>query len=234
MTDISAISAAAPSGAEGQIILLTLSVAARAVLFGLPVAIILALALNRLFAPGRLMLNVLVNLPLMLPPVVTGWLLLLLFGRHGPAGIWLASHLNVHLPFTTAGAVLACMVMTLPLMVRAIRQGFDLVDPGLLEAAKTLGAGPVDRFNSITLPIAAPGILAGMAIAFTACIGEFGAVITFAASIPGETQTLPLAIFASLSRPDGEALAMHLSLYAIALATLGFVASEFAMRKLRR
>lgn len=223
-----------PTRAEAEIVLLTLGVAARAVLLSIPLALLLAALLKRLPGPLRVALNMLVNLPLMLPPVVVGWLLLITLGKRGLAGAWLFAHLGITLAFTTAGAVLACMVMTLPLLVRAFRQGLDAVDPGLLEAARTLGAGPVDRFNSVTLPIAAPGLLAGIVMAFTACLGEFGAVITFAASIPGETRTLPLAIYAALSEPGGEAVAMRLSVFAIFLAGFGFALSEAVLRGMRR
>lgn len=222
-----------PTRDEISIILLTVGVASRAVLFGIPLALMLAVALWRLPGPVRVVLNVLINLPLVLPPVVVGWLLLLSFGRRGPVGAWLLAHFGITLPFTTGGAVLACMVMTLPLMVRGFRLGLDAVDPKLLEAARTLGAGPADRFTSITLPIAAPGLMAGIVLAFTACLGEFGAVITFAASIPGETRTLPLAIFAALNDPAGEAMAMRLAIFSLVLAAGGFAVSEIALKRLK-
>ncbi len=212
---------------------LTLGVAARAVGFGLPLAILTALLLSGTRFPGRSLLDALVHLPLVVPPVVTGWLLLLVFGVHGPVGAWLQGVFGIRLPFTTAGASLACAVMSFPLMVRAVRLSLDAVDRGLRDAARTLGAGTIDRLFSITLPLAAPGIVVGALVGFAASLGEFGAVITFAASIPGETQTLPLAIYAALQSPGGEATAARLSLVSVGLAIAGLLAADFADRRLR-
>ena len=161
----------------------------------------LAFALARGRFPGRILVDAIAHLPLVLPPVVVGWLLLLLLGLHGPIGAWLYAVFGVRLVFTKAGAVLACAVMILPLMLRAIRLSLEAVDPGLEQAARTLGAGGCDRFATVTLPLAAPGVLVGAIIGFAASLGEFGAVITFAANIPGQTQTLPLAIYAALQVP---------------------------------
>jgi molybdate transport system permease protein len=212
---------------------LTLGVAARAVGFGLPVALLAAWVLARCRFPGHFLVNALAHLPLVLPPVVTGWLLLLLFGVRGPVGAWLQATFGVRLVFTTAGASLACAVMVFPLMLRAIRQSLDTIDPRLEQAASSLGAGVLDRFVSITLPLAAPGVLIGALTGFVASLGEFGAVITFAASIPGQTQTLPLAIYAAMQVPGGEAAAARLSLISIALALVGLLAAEWIGRRLR-
>ncbi len=213
---------------------LTLGVAARAVGFGLPVAILAALLLSGARFPGRPLVDAVVHLPLVVPPVVTGWLLLLVFGVHGPVGAWLQAAFGVRLAFTTAGASLACAVMSFPLMVRAVRLSLDAVDGGLRDAARTLGAGAIDRLFTITLPLAAPGIVVGALVGFAASLGEFGAVITFAASIPGETQTLPLAIYAALQSPGGEATAARLSLVSVGFAIVGLLAADLADRRLRR
>jgi molybdate transport system permease protein len=219
---------------EWQAVRLSLVVAGRSVLFGLPLAVLAALAIARGRFPGRALLDAVVHLPLVLPPVVVGWGLLLLFGVHGPVGAWLQDWFGVRLVFTTAGAALATAVMAFPLMVRAIRLSLEGVDPGLEAAARTLGAGPVDRFVTVTLPLMAPGILAGAVIAFAAGLGEFGAVITFASSIPGQTQTLPLAIYAATQVPGGEATAAKLSLVSFTLAIAGLLLSEVIARRMRR
>ena len=213
--------------------MLTLDVSARATLGGLPVAIGLAFALARGRFPGRILLDALAHLPLVLPPVVVGWLLLLIFGLHGPIGAWLYSLLGVRLVFTKGGAVLACAVMILPLMLRAIRLSLEAIDPGLEQAAHTLGAGALDRFATVTLPLAAPGVLVGAVIGFAASLGEFGAVITFAANIPGQTQTLPLAIYTALQVPGGEETAARLSLVSVVLAVVFLVAAEALNRRVR-
>ncbi len=170
---------------------------------------------------------------MVLPPVVIGWLLLLLLGVRGPIGAWLNAWFGIRLVFTTEGAAIACAVMTLPLMVRAVRLSIEAIDPGLEQAAQTLGAGRLDRFLTITLPLALPGILSGAIVGYVAALGEFGAVITFAANIPGETQTLPLAIYAALQTPDGEATAAKLALVSILLAVGGLAAAEWAGRRTR-
>jgi len=184
--------------------------------------------------PGRFVLHALVHLPLVLPPVVTGWLLLLVFGLHGPAGAWLNRWFGIRLVFTEAGASLACAVMVFPLMVRAIRLSLDAIDPRLQQAARTLGAGGLRRFVSITLPLAAPGVLTAAVLGYTASLGEFGAVITFAASIPGQTRTLPLAIYAALESPGGEAVAARLAMLSIGLALGGLLLAEVFASRSRR
>ncbi len=201
---------------------------------GLPVALAVAFLLARGRFPGRAALDALVHLPMVLPPVVVGWLLLLLFGVRGPIGALLQDWFAIRLVFTANGAALACAVMAFPLMVRAIRLSLEAVDPGLEQAARTLGAGPLDRFLTVTLPLAAPGVLVGGIVGYAACLGEFGAVITFAANIPGQTQTLPLAIYAALQTPGGEAVAARLSLVSVVLAVCGLLLAEWAGRRLRR
>lgn len=218
---------------EWQAVWLTLDVSGRATAFGLPVALGLAFVLARCRFPGRALLDATAHLPLVLPPVVVGWLLLLLFGLHGPVGAALYGWFGVRLVFTKAGAVLACAVMILPLMLRTIRLSLEAVDPGLEQAARTLGAGAWDRFLTVTLPLAAPGVLVGAIIGFAASLGEFGAVITFAANIPGQTQTLPLAIYSALQSPGGEATAARLSLISVALAVVFLLVAEGLGRRLR-
>jgi len=207
-------------------------VALRAVGYGLPLAVLMAWVLARCRFPGRSVLNAVVHLPLVLPPVVTGWLLLILFGVRGPVGVLLYDWFGIRLVFTTAGAALACGVMVFPVMVRSVRLSLEAADPGLEQAARTLGAGRIDRFFNVTLPLASPGILVGAIVAYATALGEFGAVITFAANIPGQTQTLPLAIYAALQAPGGESRAAELSLVAFALALVGLLASEWASRRL--
>lgn len=209
-------------------------VAARAVAFALPLALLAAWALARGRFPGRALLDAIVHLPLVLPPVVVGWLLLLVFGVRGPVGAVLLHWFGIRLAFTSAGASLACGVMAFPLAVRAIRLSLEAIDPGLEQAARTLGAGPLDRFATVTLPLAAPGLLVGGIVAYAASLGEFGAVITFAADIPGQTQILPLAIYTALQVPGGEATAARLSVVSVILALAGLGVAEFLGRRLGR
>jgi molybdate transport system permease protein len=213
--------------AELQVLAVSLIVAAKALLV-LPFAVAAAFALARPRLPGRLVWDGLVHLPLILPPVLVGFLLLALFGRHGALGGIL------DLAFTQNGAALATAVMIFPLLVRSIRLSFEATDRRLLDAAAMLGAGPWDRFFTIALPLAWPGILAGVVTAFAAAMGEFGAVITFAANIPGETRTLPLAIYQLLQQPEGEAQAWRLALISLSLAFAGLVAAEALQRWARR
>jgi len=203
---------------EWDAVRLSLAVAMRAVLFGMPLAVGAAWLLSRGRFWGRPVLDAVVHLPLVLPAVVTGWLLLVLFGIRGPLGGPLLHWFGVRLVFTTAGAALATAVMAFPLMVRAVRLSLDAVDPGLEAAARTLGAGPLDRFFTVTLPLILPGILSGGVVAFAAGLGEFGAVITFASNIPGETRTLPLAIYTATQTVDGEATAAKLAVVSFTLA----------------
>lgn len=218
---------------EWTAVALSLGVAGRSVILGLPVALVLAWVLARTRFPGRAALDAVVHLPMVLPPVVVGWLLLLLLGVRGPVGSWLHNVFGIRLVFTAEGAAIACAVMSLPLMVRAIRLSIEAIDPGLEQAARTLGAGRLDRFMTITLPLALPGVISAAIVGYVASLGEFGAVITFAANIPGETQTLPLAIYAALQTPDGEATAAKLALVSIVLAVAGLAAAEWAGRRSR-
>ncbi len=211
---------------EHQAVVLTLHIALLAVAGALPLAVLAAILLARGRFPGRFLLNAAVHLPLMLPPVVTGWLLLLVFGIQGPVGARLLHWFGIRLVFTEAGAALACGVMVFPLMVRAIRLSLEAIDPNLEQAARTLGAHALDRFVSITLPLAAPGVLAAAVLGYTASLGEFGAVITFAANIPGQTRTLPLAVYAALETPGGEAQAARLALMSVSLALGGLLLAE--------
>ncbi|HEY8538782.1 MAG TPA: molybdate ABC transporter permease subunit [Steroidobacteraceae bacterium] len=220
--------------AELDAVRLSLSIAARSVIVSLPIAIVVAWLLTRGRLRGRVVLDAIVHLPLVLPPVVVGYVLLLLFGVRGPIGQWLDQAFGIRLVFTSSGAALATAVMTFPLMVRAIRLSLEAVDPGLEDAARTLGAGPWDRFFTITLPLMVPGILAGAVTAFAAGLGEFGAVITFVSNIPGETRTLPLALYTALQTPGGEALAARLASISFALGLCGLLVAEFLARRMRR
>jgi molybdate transport system permease protein len=219
---------------ELEALRLSLYVALRSVALGLPLAIIAACLLSRARFFGRTMFDAIVHLPLVLPPVVVGYVLLLLFGTRGPLGGWLLSTFGIRLAFTSAGAALATAVMTFPLMVRAVRLSLEAIDPRLEDAARTLGAGPIDRFFTITVPLMAPGIVAGAIIAFAAGLGEFGAVITFASNIPGETRTLPLALYTALQTPNGDAIAARLAGLSFGLGLAGLVLAECVSRALRR
>jgi molybdate transport system permease protein len=213
---------------------LSLAVALRAVAINLLPAVIIAWLLTRRRFPGRMLLDAFVHLPLVLPPVVVGYLLLLLLGTRGPLGGWLDRYFDVQLTFSTMGAAVATAVMSFPLMVRAMRISLENVDTGLEEAARTLGASAWRRFRTITLPLMLPGVLAGAVTAFAAGLGEFGAVITFVSNIPGETRTLPLALYTALQSPDGDATAARLALLSLSLGLAGLLASEFLARRLRR
>lgn len=213
---------------------LSLRVALWATVLSLPLGLAVAWLLARRRFPGHGLLNGLVHLPLILPPVVTGYLLLLAFGRRGVMGAWLHEVLGITLAFRWTGAVLAAAVMAFPLMVRAIRLSFEAVDPKLEEAAATLGAGRLAVFVTVTLPLILPGVLAGAVLAFAKAMGEFGATITFVANIPGETQTLPTAIYTFLQVPGGDATALRLVLLSIAVAMLALGLSEWLARRVAR
>ncbi|WP_439551945.1 molybdate ABC transporter permease subunit [Falsiroseomonas sp.] len=219
---------------EWQAVRLSVEVAARSVAVSLLPAIAVAWLLARGRFPGRMLLDALVHLPLVVPPVVVGWGLLMLFGIRGPIGAPLHDWFGIRLVFTTEGAALATAVMSFPLIVRAVRLGLEAVDPGLEAAARTLGAGPVDRFVTVTLPLMSPGILAGTVTAFAAGLGEFGAVITFASNIPGETQTLPLAIYSATQTPGGEGVAARLAFVSFTLAVGGLLLAEVIARRMHR
>jgi molybdate transport system permease protein len=222
------------SDAEFEALNLSLQVALRSVLCSLPLAIAVAWLLTRRRFSGRALLDAFVHLPMVLPPVMIGYVLLLLFGVRGPIGHWLYQHFGIRTAFTTGGAALATAVMAFPLMVRTIRVALENVDRGLEEAARTLGAGPLDRFLSVTLPLMAPGILAGAVTAFVASLGEFGAVITFAGNVPGQTRTLPIALYSALQTPDGGAEAARIALLSFALGLVGLFAAELLARGLRQ
>ncbi len=213
---------------------LSLKVSFWAVLLSLPIGIATAWLLARARFPGRQLLNGLVHLPLILPPVVTGYLLLLAFGRRGPLGALLHDLFGVTLAFNWTGAALAAAIMAFPLMVRAIRLSIEAVDPGLEQAAATLGASRLRVFLTVTLPLTAPGILAGAILAFAKAMGEFGATITFVSNIPGRTQTLPSAVYAFLQVPGAEASALRLVLLSVALAMGALIASELLARRMNR
>jgi molybdate transport system permease protein len=219
--------------AELDALRLSLDVAARSVLFSLPFAVLIAWLLTRGRFAGRWLLDAFVHLPLVLPPVAIGYVLLLIFGNHGPVGGWLHDRLGIQLAFTTAGAALATAVMAFPLMVRAIRLALENVDPGLEAAARTLGARALDRFLTITLPLMLPGVIAGAVTAFAAGLGEFGAVITFAANIPGVTRTIPLALYTAIQSPGGDDQALRLAIVSFVLGLLGLLLAETLARRAR-
>jgi molybdate transport system permease protein len=219
---------------EWTALMLSLRVAFWATLVSLPFGILAAHALARWSFPGKAALNVAVHLPLILPPIVTGYLLLITFGRRGYVGEWLYDVTGFTFAFRWTGAALAAAVMAFPLMVRAIRLSIEAVDARLESAAGTLGASPVWVFATITLPLALPGVLAGAIIAFAKALGEFGATITFVGNIPGETQTIPTAIHEALQVPGGEGAAFRLVIVAIVVATGAIVASEWVGRAVAR
>lgn len=210
---------------------LSLRVALWATLISLPFGVVVALALARGHFWGKQILNGLVHLPLILPPVATGYVLLMLFGRKGPVGAFLDDTFGMVLAFRWTGAVLAAAVMAFPLMVRAIRLSIEAVDPKLEDAARTLGANRWWTFVTITLPLILPGILAGAILAFAKAMGEFGATITFVSNIPGETQTLPSAIYAFLQVPGGDASALRLLIVSVIIAVAALVLSEIMARR---
>jgi molybdate transport system permease protein len=219
---------------EWTAVRLSLRVATWATLGSLPLGVLVALALARGRFRGREILNGLVHLPLILPPVVTGYLLLVTFGRRGPAGRFLEETFGIVLAFRWTGAALACAVMAFPLMVRAIRLAIEAVDPRLEEAAGTLGANRTWTFLVVTLPLILPGVLAGAILGFAKAMGEFGATITFVSNIPGETQTLPSAIYSLLQVPGGEAGALRLTLVSVAVAMAALFAAETVSRRVAR
>ena len=219
---------------EWLAVALSIKVSLWATVLSLPFGLWIGWLLARRRFFGQTALNAAVHLPLILPPVVTGYLLLLAFGRHGPAGRVLESVFGLILAFRWTGAVLAAAVMAFPLLVRAIRLSFEAVDPRLEQAAATLGASPPMVFLTVTLPLILPGIIAGSVLAFAKAMGEFGATITFVANIPGQTQTMPTAIFALLQVPDGDAQAFRMVLISIGIAVAAVVGSELMARAVSR
>ncbi|MDB5703980.1 MAG: molybdate transporter permease subunit [Sphingomonas bacterium] len=219
---------------EWIIVGLSLKVGAVAMAVTLPIAFGLAWILARWRFPGKILLDAVVHLPLVVPPVVTGWLLLLAFAPGGPIGGWLMSWFGVSVLFRWTGAAIAAGVMALPLMVRAMRLSIEAVDRRLEGAARTLGASPARVFRTITLPLSVPGILAGAVLGFARSIGEFGATITFVSNVPGQTRTLPLAIYSALQQPGGDAMVWRLSAISVALSLAALIASELLARRAGR
>jgi len=219
---------------EWQALALSLKVSFWATALSLPVGLLTALVLARGTFRGKSILNGLVHLPLILPPVVTGYLLLLTFGRRGPVGAFLDANFGIVFSFRWTGAALAAAVMAFPLMVRAIRLSIEAVDARLEDAAGTLGANRLWTFVIVTLPLILPGVIAGAILAFAKAMGEFGATITFVSSIPGETRTLPAAIYGYTQVPGGQPQAMRLTLIAVAVAMTALIASEFVARRVAR
>lgn len=222
------------SAADWQIIALTLQIGAVAMAAALPFAFATAWLLARAQFPGKVLVDGIVHLPLVLPPVVTGWVLLLLFAPAGPIGRVTMALFGGTVLFKWTGAAIAAAVMAFPLMVRAIRLSIEAVDRRLESAARTLGAGRWRVFASITLPLSLPGVLAGLVLGFARSIGEFGATITFVSNVPGQTQTLPLAIYSALQLPDGDTAVLRLALVSIALSLVALVASEALARRAGR
>ena len=218
---------------ETAAILLSLKVASVATLGSLPFGVFIAWLLARKSFPGKALLDALVHLPLIIPPVVTGYLLLLLFGRRGPLGSLLAE-IGIVFAFRWTGAALACAVMGFPLLVRAIRLSMEAVDPKLEAAGRTLGAHPALVFLTVTLPLSLPGILAGVVLSFARAFGEFGATVTFVSNIPGETQTWPTAIYTFTQVPGGDVQALRLTVISIAIAAIAILLSELLARRSAR
>lgn len=222
-----------PTPAETEALLLSLRVAVWSVLGSLPAAIAIAWLLARTRFPGHALLSGLLHIPLVVPPVVIGYLLLVFLGRRGPGGVFLENVFGVTLGFTWQGAAVASAIVAFPLMLRAIRQSIEAVDRRLEQAARTLGAGSANAFCTVTLPLIAPGVFAGMVLSFARSLGEFGATITFVSSIPGETRTLPLALYAATQVPGGEPQATRLVIISVALAMIALVGSEWLARRTR-
>jgi len=219
---------------EWSIVALSLKVGGVAVMACLPVAFGLAYLLARVRFPGKVLVDGIVHLPLVVPPVVTGWLLLLAFAPDGPIGAWLENWFGVSVLFRWTGAAIASAVMALPLMVRAMRLSIEAVDRRLEQAGRTLGADRWRVFRTITLPLSLPGVIAGAVLGFARALGEFGATITFVSNVPGETGTLPLAIYAALQTPDGEATVLRLAAISVLLSLAALVASELIARRAGR
>ena len=220
--------------AEWEAIRLSLQVAIVGVAGSLPFGIAIAWLLARCNFPGKSLVDGIVHIPLVVPPVVVGYGLLVLLGRRGLVGAWLYEHLGITLIFTWKGAAIASAVMGFPLLVRALRLSLEAVDRKLEAAARTLGAGPLDVFASVTMPLALPGLLAGMVLAFARGLGEFGATIVFVGNIPGETRTIPIAIYTLTQDPEGDLPALRLSIIAVILALVALMLSELLARRIDR
>ncbi|WP_157019268.1 molybdate ABC transporter permease subunit [Mesorhizobium xinjiangense] len=222
------------SGEEWQAVRLSIKVAFWAMVWSLPLGIAIALLLARGQFWGKALLNGLVHLPLVLPPVVTGYLLLLTFGTRGPIGAFLAEHFGLVFAFRWTGAALACAIMGFPLMVRAIRLSIEAIDRRIEDAAGTLGANAAWVFLTVTLPLSVPGIIAGMILSFAKAMGEFGATITFVSNIPGETQTLPSAIYTFTQVPGGDLGALRLTLVSVVISMTALLLSEWMAQRANR
>jgi len=220
--------------AEFMALWLSFKVAVLAVAVGLPLAVLLAFILARREFRGKTVLDLIIHAPLILPPVVIGYLLLVTFAPNGALGGFIQDTLGLKIAFSWHGAALAALVMALPLMVRAVRLAFEAEDPKLVPAARTLGATPRRAFFAITLPLAAPGILTGALLGFARALGEFGATITFVSNIPGVTQTLPLALYSAIQQPGGETAALRLMMLSLVLAFAALGASEYLARRMKR
>ncbi len=216
---------------EQEALRLSLKVSLWAVAGSLPVGILMAWLLARGRFWGKSLLDGVIHLPLVLPPVVTGYMLLLLLGRRGPVGAWLHDVLGISLAFNWKGAALAAGVMSFPLLVRAVRLSVEGLDQGLEQAARTLGAGPVRTFFKVSLPLILPGVLTGALLAFARSLGEFGATITFVSNIPGQTQTLPLALYSLVQMPGGEQGALRLCVIAVVVSLAALLVSELINRR---
>jgi molybdate transport system permease protein len=216
---------------EWTAVALSLRIALVATLVALPFGIAIAMLLARKSFWGKSLLDAVVHLPLVLPPVVTGYLLLITFGRKAPVGAFLADHFGIVFSFRWTGAALACGIMAFPLMVRAIRLSIEAIDRRLEDAAATLGANRIWLFISVTLPLALPGIIAGMMLAFARALGEFGATITFVSNIPGETQTISAAIYTLTQVPGGDSAALSLVIVAVIISLAALIASEWFARR---
>ena len=220
--------------AELEAVRLSLKVAAVSVVASLPLGFALAWLLARFSFPGKALVDAFIHLPLVLPPVVIGYLLLVLFGRRGPIGHWLEESFGLVFAFRWTGAALACALMGLPLMVRAMRQSLEAIDRRLEPAAATLGAGRLWVLATVTIPLSLPGIITGTLLSFARSLGEFGATITFVSNVPGETQTLPLAIYNYMQVPGGDAQALRLCILSVVLSLAALVLSEMLVRRANR
>jgi molybdate transport system permease protein len=217
---------------EIEALTLSMLVSGWAVAGSLPLGILCAWLLARVEFPGKSVVDGLIHLPLVLPPVVVGYFLLVVLGRRGPVGGWLYDWFGITIAFTWKGAAIASAVIAFPLMVRAIRLSIEGVDRGLEQAARTLGCGPVRTFFSVTLPLVAPGVLTGTILGFARSLSEFGATITFVSNIPGETRTLPIALYALTQVPGGDAAAMRLCVISVVVAFAALLASELLSRRI--
>lgn len=222
------------SATEAEAVRLSLRVSLWAVSGSLPLALLCAWVLARRSFPGKVLLDGVIHLPLVLPPVVVGYLLLLLLGRKGPVGKILLETFGVTLAFTWQGAAVAAAVVSFPLLVRALRVSLETLDPGLEAAARTLGAGPLRVFLTVTLPLMAPGLIGGTILAFARSLSEFGATITFVSNIPGQTRTLPVALYTAAQTPGGDWAALRLCILSVCLAFIALLASEGLSRFLKR